>query len=164
MISYADLEKAYRGERASPILQKIPGGFYADARKLAVSPDIGEYKDMVAEILEKLYYQRINKIIHYAGRATPETKPPENMVAEEAELYAAIVVAVVENKALVLDKPLEVEEEVRKPTLKVRMKQALPTIVGSDLREYGPFREDDVVELPEDSARLLIERDAAEKA
>ena len=40
MISYADLERAFRLERGSPVLQKLPDDFYADARKLAASPDI----------------------------------------------------------------------------------------------------------------------------
>ncbi len=163
MMSYADLEKAYRMERASPVLQKLPKDFYADARKLAASPEVGEYEDTVKEYLEKLYYLRANKVIHYAGRAGSSTKPPENALPEEMELYRSVLAAVSENRKSVLDKVVEVED-VSKPTLKVRMKQALPAIVASNSKEYGPFRVDDVVELPEDSANLLIQRDAAEKA
>ena len=164
MISYADIERAYRLERTSSLLQKLPDDFYADAKKLSVSPDIGEHGDAVIENLVKIYQLRVNKIIHYAGRATPENRPPENALSEETSLYRKIMDAVSENKANVLDKKVELKVEESKPMLKVRMKQALPAIVGSDSREYGPFRADDVVELPEDSAKLLINKDAAEKA
>jgi len=164
MMSYADLESAYRRERASPILQKLPIEFYAEARRLAASPEVGEHGNAVKECLEKLYLQRVNKIIHHAGRMSPGAKQPENIHPEELQLYTQITEAVTGNRAAVLEKKIEVVEEQGKPTLKVKMKKALPAIVGSDLKEYGPFREDDVAELPEDNARMLIQRDIAEEA
>ncbi|MFH1055325.1 MAG: hypothetical protein V1744_04435 [Candidatus Altiarchaeota archaeon] len=163
MIHYTDVEKTYRQERTSPLLQRIPRDFYAEARKLAQSPEVGAYRETVLEHLKKTYYLRANKIIHYAGRAADDTKPPENILLEELPLYERILQAVNDNKALIVDKPPEPEIE-KKPTIRVRMKHALPAIIGSDSKEYGPFKEDDVVELPKDSANLLIEREVAESA
>jgi DNA replication initiation complex subunit (GINS family) len=163
MISYADLESAFRRERASPILQELPVGFYSEGRQLAANPDLGEHSDAVREHLQKIYLQRVNKIIHAAGRATPDGRPPENMMAEERMLYNRIVEAVAENKAAVLDRQVEVVKEKSGGTVKVRMKKALPAIAGSDATEYGPFKADDIAELPEDTARMLIEKDVAEE-
>ena len=165
MLSYADLEKTLRVERTTPTLQKLQSGFYDEARALAANPQVGEYKDAIKECLEKTYYLRANKIVHYAGRATVQTKPPENILPEEMPLYNKLLEAVFENRATLLDKPVEyVPPQAAKPTVKVRMKLAMPAIIGSDSKEYGPFKEDDVVELPQDSANLLIDRKVAELA
>lgn len=165
MISYADVEKSYRQERTSPLLQKIPAGFYTEARELSQSPQVGDYKDTILEYLRKIYEQRSNKIIHYAGRAGKDAKPPENIIPDEMQLYNDIMKAVEGNRTSIFEKPVEIlAEEVKTPTLKVRMKQPLPAIVGSDMREYGPFKVDDVVELPQESAKMLIERNVAENA
>jgi len=166
MMSYADLEKAYRVERSSPVLQKLPDGFWQDARALAASPQAGEYLTAIRECMEKLFAQRANKIIHYAGRDVMHVKPPENISPEELPLYNGIASAVAEHRTAVLDKSVEpvAEPKASKPTVRVRIKHAMPVIIGSDEKEYGPFKEDDVVELPDDSARLLMDRKAAEQA
>jgi DNA replication initiation complex subunit (GINS family) len=165
MISYADLERAYRLERVNPTLQKIPESLYDDARRLADNPDAGDYRDIIKEYIGKLHYHRCNKIIHYAGRASPDTKPPDNILPLELALYRRIFEAVADNKAQILQAKLEEPPQIaRQETVKVRLKSALPAIAGADSREYGPFREDEVVELPMDIASILLERKAAEKA
>jgi len=165
MISYADVERTYRLERSSPVLQKIPADFYEDVKMLAANPEVGEHSGSILEYLEKIYYQRSNKIIHYAGRATPETKLPDNILPSEIHLYNRILEAVSQTKATVLDSPLPAPEppQTAEPVVKVRIKQALAAIVGTDSKEYGPFRVDDVVELPEETASILLKRQAAEK-
>ncbi|MFH0863371.1 MAG: hypothetical protein V1875_10150 [Candidatus Altiarchaeota archaeon] len=163
MISYADLEKAFRQERAAPTLQKLPADFYADAKSLLENPDVGDFKESISQYLEKTFYIRANKIVHYAGRAAQDTKPPDNILQAEEPLYKDLLDAVARHKAALLDaKSVTVRREAR-PQVKVRILQALPAIAGSDSKEYGPFREDDVVELPEDSAALLIQRKIAER-
>jgi len=163
-MSYGDLEKAYRIERSNPTLQRLPDNFYEEGRRLLNSQGVGEYAKDVRECLDGIYLQRANKIIHYAGRADSRTKPPDNMSPEEAPLYWRIVEAVAENRLTVLDKPVEHRAETQTPMMKVRLKLALPAIIGSDSKEYGPFKEEDIAELPAESAKLLIERDVAEKA
>ncbi|MBD3387541.1 MAG: hypothetical protein GF416_00815 [Candidatus Altiarchaeales archaeon] len=163
MISYADIEKAHRQERSTPILQKLHPDFYIDARKLIENPETGDYAPMVSDMLEKIYSARVNKLIHHAGRALGDSKSPDNMLPEERKLYDRLLAALSESRASVLEREVQVEVEEEKPTLKVRVKRAMPAIVGSDSVEYGPFREDDVVELPVDSAELLIKQGIAEK-
>ena len=164
MISYADVEKAYRLERVNPTLQKLPEGFYEEARLLADSPGVGEYRDIIREYIGKIHYHRSNKVIHYAGRAQTDSKPPDNIMREEMRLYKVIIDAVAENKALVLERKLERPEATKAPeTVKVKLKQALQAFTGPDMREYGPYREDDVVEMPKDIAALLVDGKAAEK-
>ena len=39
----------------------------------------------------------------------------------------------------------------------------IPRVMGIDMREYGPFKAGDLAVLPREIARILIERDAAER-
>ena len=163
MISYADLEKAFRQERAAPTLQKLSLDFYKEANALAGNPEVGDFRESISQYLEKVYYLRANKVVHYAGRAIPGMKPPENILPVELTLYNSLVEAVARHKATIFETKLDVPIQKAQLSVKVRILQALPTIVGSDSKEYGPFKEDDVVELPEDSAALLLERKIVEK-
>lgn len=165
MISYADVEKAYRLERVNPTLQKLPDGFYEEARLLADSPGVGEYRGIIMEYIGKIHYHRSNKVIHYAGRAEANSKPPDNIMRQEMRLYKEILDAIAENRAMVLERRVhEPEAEKARETVKVKLKQALQAFTGPDMREYGPYREDDVVEMPKDIAALLVEGKAAENA
>jgi len=164
MISYADLERAYRLERGTPTLQKLRDGFYEDARRLASMPEAADYRENISQYIREIYCLRANKIIHYAGRASAESKPPDNILQDELMLYDRILECVAENRAYVLERPLEAAAESRVKMVRVRLKKAIPAIVGSDSKEYGPFKEDDVADLPDESAKLLLSRGFAEKA
>jgi DNA replication initiation complex subunit (GINS family) len=162
VLTYAELEKALRNERASPTLQKIPSDFYQSARALAESPDIGDYASDVMDFLRRIHRLRANKIIHYAGRAGEETKPPETIIKDELPLYDAIVCAVEKNKNEIFSCDIPGDKQEKKPMMRVRMLKALPEIICSDLAEYGPYRQGDVAELPVDDSERLIREGIAE--
>jgi DNA replication factor GINS len=49
---------------------------------------------------------------------------------------------------------------MKKPKrLLVRFLQAIPAIVGPDMKTYGPFKKEDVAYLPAENAEVLIKRD-----
>ena len=51
---------------------------------------------------------------------------------------------------------------MRKPKrLLIRFLQAIPAIVGPDMKTYGPFKEEDVAYLPTENAEVLIKRNIA---
>ena len=47
--------------------------------------------------------------------------------------------------------------------LLIRFLQAIPAIVGPDMKTYGPFKEEDVAYLPIENAEVLIKRNIAIK-
>ncbi|MHA1238558.1 MAG: DNA replication complex subunit Gins51 [Candidatus Odinarchaeia archaeon] len=53
------------------------------------------------------------------------------------------------------------EEEDKPKYLIVRLLQAIPAIVGEDLKIYGPFKPEDVAVLPAGNAKALINRGVA---
>jgi DNA replication initiation complex subunit (GINS family) len=171
MLSYGDLEGIRRAEFGSPTLQKLQPDFYVEARRLALDPRVGEFKEKILEEVGKIYRKRMNKIVMSIGNdairvSGPPGKPIENLMPQELDFYNRIIIAVEENRTAVLEskvEPIPPQEEA-KAQVKVRIRKAMPAIAGSDGKEYGPFREDDVVELPTDSAELLLSRNIAEKA
>jgi len=56
------------------------------------------------------------------------------------------------------------KEEKEEKFLKIKVLEDLPEIVGADMEDYGPFKKDDIVELPIENANLFIESSKAEKA
>jgi DNA replication factor GINS len=51
---------------------------------------------------------------------------------------------------------------MKKPKrLLIRFLQAIPAIVGPDMKTYGPFNEEDVAYLPTENAEVLIKRNIA---
>ena len=42
--------------------------------------------------------------------------------------------------------------------VEIRFLKDVPTIVGADMKTYGPFKEEDVASLPAENAEVLIKR------
>lgn len=55
------------------------------------------------------------------------------------------------------------QEHLNIPTKLIRFLAAVPQFIGADLREYGPYEEEDVAKLPLDIASILIEKERAEE-
>ncbi len=51
--------------------------------------------------------------------------------------------------------------EIEVPKIKVRFLRNFPSILGVDLKTYGPFAEGEIVELPEKNAKIFIEKKIA---
>ncbi|MBU0536552.1 MAG: hypothetical protein KKE20_06305 [Nanoarchaeota archaeon] len=57
----------------------------------------------------------------------------------------------------------EPETRVEKILVSIRFLSPVPQFVGSELELYGPYEEDEIADLPEDVAKVLIEKGRAEK-
>ncbi len=57
----------------------------------------------------------------------------------------------------------QTKNEVKKDTKLVRFVHAVPKFVGKELEEYGPFEEDDIANLPNEIADVLINKDRVEE-
>ncbi len=164
MITYADLEKTLRIEKSSSTLSPIEKDFYEGAKELLRAPEAAEYVQAITQLLEDIYDTRINKIVHYAGRAREGSRSPENILDTEKDLYTQLLSEVSKNRSNLLAQKPPQTPVVETPKMRVRIITPLPKIVGSDMVEYGPFKAEEVVELPKASAELLISRNAVEKA
>ena len=57
----------------------------------------------------------------------------------------------------------EIKEEIKLKNKLIRFTHALPKFVGDDLNTYGPYDEEDVANLPEKVATVLIRRKKAQE-
>ena len=120
------------------------------------------------ELMREIIKLRLHKIVDLAV----EGKPGE-MTAEELRIFR-ILRAFVEREELPDVEEDEGKEEVEfkpeeKTSARVQPREAyiitaeLPTVLGPDLREYGPFKAWDMAILPEEIGKVLVERNVAFK-
>lgn len=167
MVSFADIQSIYRNEKNIPSLQILTKEFYSEAAELIGSLD-GEHKTHIQKLVEEITVRRRNKIILHALRTPDETIPPTNILPDEEELFGDVVALIKKHQKRTLSKkPPAKKQEPDTPsheTVSVKILQAIPEIVGSDSKTYGPFKEDSVVSLPADSARILLDKGFAEES
>lgn len=178
MVTYAEIQQIHRLEQKTPSLQNIPEKFYSEVQGLLKQVDEEEHRNAILKIAEEIYERRKSKILLHAIRSVDsEAKPPANIIPAEEELYSNMINLLKTHKAIVLSKEMPVlegsiskkEEKKEKknkeiPLKKIRMLRSIPSIVGVDLNYYGPLNENDVVEMPEENAVILIREEFAELA
>jgi DNA replication initiation complex subunit (GINS family) len=166
MITYADLQRIYRAEKASVELQKVDENFYTDVQSL-ISTVGAEHREYVEKLSYELFERRRNKIVLNALR--PGDKGSSNMTATEVFFFEEVSRALSGHRARTFNEaggPGGIEQPDSKIIKKTKIKflSPLPAIIGSDMVHYGPFKEGDEAELPSDNARVLVEKDIAEEA
>jgi DNA replication initiation complex subunit (GINS family) len=174
-LNYGDLQTIYRAEKGSSSLQEIPKDFYVEMAELLKKLEVGFFEPG-KKLAEEIVAIRVGKLMRLASR-TGDQEPPKNMVSAEKEVYSKLLclvadfrlVALGEEKKVGFESPTEEkpEEEPEAPVddgkAAVRVLSPMPAIVGSDMLHYGPFAEGDEVRLPRKTARILIEKGAAEE-
>jgi len=172
MITYDEIQGIYRTEKRSPnSLGKMGDNFYPEVSELLLQLD-ESHRSEISVIMKEILQLRQNKILRLATR-TGESSPPENMILAERELYVGIKNLLENYEGILLRR--EVKEKAAEPAqraetgagiekVKLRILRQMPSIIGSDLVHYGPFKEDEIVELPKDIAGIMLEHGIAEEA
>src|SRR4030067_260954 len=65
-------------------------------------------------------------------------------------------------KAVLLEKEMQSVRQIINMTLTVRYIKAIPGVIGSDMKTYGPFMAEDVASLPAENAKILVKQGLAE--
>jgi len=177
MITYADIKRIYRLEKNSASLQKIDPGFYSEVNDLLKSEE--GHREAFVRLIEDIYNLREQRIVLGAIRAQrADVGAPENMTPREKEMYEEVACVLRKHRRglVKVEKPGEGEkenvegekeeivgEETANGRIKIRLVQPLPAIICTDLRHYGPFKKGDVVEIPQENAKILIRHGMAEE-
>lgn len=131
----------------------------------------------IQKILKELYERRETKIIQLALFASRinEKQDLSAMLPQEAEMYKdllnilgsyreGILNNVLSTKLpVIIEKPKEIKVEKKDKTKLVKFIYATPKFMGDDLNTYGPFEEEDLVNLPEKVAKVLIKNKRVEE-
>lgn len=173
IITYDVIRNVHRMEKNQITLQKLPENFFFLARKWLEQKQELAKKETVAlleienakKLIDDLINRRERKIVISALHTVRGGLPPENLTLEEEKFFDEIVEIFKKFKKdmqeqVIGKKTEKVKYVVKKKTLKI--KTDLPKFVGSDLKEYGPYKTGETVEVPEDLAEVLIKRSVAE--
>jgi DNA replication initiation complex subunit (GINS family) len=160
--------------------------FESDEREKTIQ-QIGNIKRIIRDIYER----REKKIIGMAinkSRFSSSIMDTASLLEEEKRFYDLLVSLLANQREQMLHAiingrlPEQIKQEIKLttqdftqasdltkaqepevPAKLIRFLTAVPQFMGTDLREYGPYEEEDVAKLPIEISNLLIEKERAEE-
>lgn len=175
---YDELFGIWRKEQESKDLVQIPPDFYLKAseyikrlkeeermldKKTVKASLLAEERRNVKRMIRELMRIRYRKIVRILARGE---KPPADALAPQeeriisgslnfAEAFHSLVKDVLQGR---LSDSIPQEAPRR---ILVRFLKDVPSIVGADMKIYGPFKCEDVASLPVENAKILIRQELA---
>ena len=123
----------------------------------------------ITQLSNEITERRKRKILDLAllNSRTPTAIKEKNLLQNEEILYDSILATLkqfsINNSKEEETKVLKNEDSESNSTTLVRFIHSVPRFVGTDNNIYGPFIKEDVANLPEKTAQILISKKRAEK-
>ncbi|MEM3730828.1 MAG: hypothetical protein QW667_01405 [Candidatus Bathyarchaeia archaeon] len=119
----------------------------------------------VQRMLSELVRTRYRKLMRKAAKG--EKIPPDTLTAEEEKIFKNLP-SIAENyqnfvKAILMGQTYDLEKEQKHRRVVIRVLKDIPSIVGADMKTYGPYKVEDVASLPAENAKILIKQGLAAK-
>lgn len=192
LITYETVRNAHRAEKEEELQKLPDGFFESIRNWFKVKEKLKDTTSLLEvenakKLLEDVINRRQKKIVLAALSTMRGQLPPAGLNDEERKFFDEIVNTlkafkndmnekfrsfddiaqekVEEAKRSIEEmKPVEVENIAVKPNGKLLVKILidLPKFVGTDMQPYGPLRTGDIITLPDEVAKLLVTRKAAE--
>ncbi|MGB9675072.1 MAG: hypothetical protein ACP5IJ_01515 [Candidatus Nanoarchaeia archaeon] len=185
--SYEDLYELLRTEKYSADLQPLDpsqirkiAAYLKSKEELIIRQKESVFDENVEKLkielenakraLRDLYDKRERKIISralFTAKGGFKLKDTTNMLVSEEKLYTALLDLLKRSSEEFFDLFNQSFAEIEHPkTLKtefkrVRILEALPELIDTSLRKYGPFEPNTITELPEELAELLLQQGKA---
>jgi DNA replication factor GINS len=169
-ITYELIRRIQREEEKQPKLTKLPEEFYSKIgnyliQKKRISASKVDRKETfeiknVERLIEDIFNRRERKILNHAIIAARTGILTENLTEEEERFYSQILQALKERRMNLLKRILEQSETKEGMVI---FKQDTPSFVGSDMLNYGPFKEGDIAKIPEENKKILLEKEIVEE-
>ena len=181
-MTFEHLREVQRKEKNSSRITEVEASFYSDLaafvkEKTKACKDGGNgFRELEnsMKLAREVFDKREQKLVMGALRAV-RTKEPggEHLTAEEKKAYSELVEAIKANKKFfegVMLGEYSFEGAKEDTLIKeggnnlvlARVRKEIPVFVGSDTKEYGPFKPGDIVKLPRGEAGLLAKQDLVE--
>ncbi|MCW1299600.1 MAG: hypothetical protein QXN96_03150 [Candidatus Bathyarchaeia archaeon] len=177
---YDIVYECWRKENENSELTRLPDDFYPQIaeylrrireemrmidkktlRGVLLRKELEDVKHMIWELAKLRYKKLAKKLIDGAkiplDHLTNEEKEILKDISSLAHSYKSFVAELIQRQKLSLERT-----QTRKNVV-VRFLKDIPSIVGLDLKVYGPFKVEDVASLPVENAEALIKRELARK-
>ena len=177
---YSELYKIWKQELESKELTRLPEDFYTrivdyfkklreehrmldkrTVKALLLSREMRNVKFMTFKILNARY----TKLIAYTVEGKKITS---NLLTREEEKFYKNLFTINESFCNFVNDVLQghlssIDLKQKHRRIVLRFFKPVPAIVGADMKTYGPFKAEDVASVPDDNAKILINRDLAGK-
>ena len=182
---YDELYAAWRLEIENGELGSLPTDFYARAtdylrrineenkmiekkslKTTLLEHELKNAQRMVQELISGRYKKMLKMIL--AGRKVAV----ESLAAEEVQLYGGVspsagayakfVEGILQGKIVKIDIEVSPQTpEVVHTRVTLRFLKLVPSIIGSDMKTYGPFLVEDVASVPAENGKILVKQGLA---
>ena len=165
MITYETIRKIEQSEKDYAKLSKLPPDFmreaadYLEKKQVMAGEKGAEWEHKSArQRFQSLAQMRERKIVNFALAYVRSGAVPENMTADERELFDAVVRSLQDFDS----KRQKAMSGEKFNMLAVAFLQDIPQFVGIDMGHYGPYKAGDIATVPEENAKLIAEKGAGE--
>lgn len=180
MITYQEIYDILRKEKYNEFLQKLPKNFlegvatYLNEKKEILSREQGNSEGLFSDtlrmtrkqldnalsIIKEIIAIRERKVLNLAFTAAEtgvSKKDTENLLKHEKELFE-LVVRKLEQSQKEVNQKLSGKQEEKKDlkNLLIRFKENVPAFLDADGNELGPFKAEDLANLPQEISKILI--------
>ncbi len=167
MLTYETIRNFAKEEKEGTKLVKLPEDFFSQVREyLEKKEEMGREKNNLWElqsarrVLEDFLEAREKKVVTLALYSVRSGMIPENLAPEEKDFFENVKDGIKQFRKK-RRKVLEGGDQEGKKL--VVIKEDLPEFIGLDLQTYGPYSKGDMVTLPGESIKLLLDKNAAER-
>jgi DNA replication initiation complex subunit (GINS family) len=185
-LTYETLFELFTREKNREELQKLDAKFYdellsylREKKGSAENPMFSDEEkqrsrrqvENIIKIIKELYDRREKKIIFMAlnkTRTNSGTIDSSALLEEEQQLFNSVVQVLSQHRNEILNSVLNDSPVVRTASKQqtnklIRFLHDVPKFVGKELEIYGPFKEEDVANLPAEVAEILLKKGKAEE-
>ena len=179
MITYQEIYDILRKEKYDEALQQLPKSFlneiatYLTEKKNIVNREQKDNElfsdtlrmtrkqlDNALAIIKEIIAVRERKVLNLAFTSALtgiSKRDTENLLEHEKELFEVTVKKLEENQKLISRKLNgEIEDKKDLKNTLVRFKEEVPAFLAAEGNELGPFKPGDVVNMPQEIAKILI--------
>jgi len=177
---YSELYAAWLRETENSGLQPLPADFYARVedylKRIETATQTEDKNTLKATLLERehrnvhlmvreLLRTRRKKLLKTLG--SQQKLPADMLTNEEAEIFAGLLQFTEAYRrfarGLLRGQTTEPKQEpIPRKRVTLRFLKAIPAIVGSDMKTYGPFKAEDVGSVPPENAKILVKQGLAQ--
>ena len=174
-LSYNHLYDLVRRERSHQELQELAPDFYSEAKQFfqdlsiqaAAEPAVKAESTRsqlvnARKLYKQLYEAREQKILHLAQTRcrTGSSLDTSKLVEPERVLFERIVMQLNHSRAMLA---VDDSPELPKQLITIKVLKPVAQFLGASMETYGPFTENETVELPAAVAQVLIRKGVGEQ-
>jgi len=178
-IDYDELSRIYRLETKSPRLTKLEPSFYKELKKYltlektkylqaleSLSPADLKKFEMLKQTVGKIREIRLKKCLNMCLTYSRINDLSEDNLIDFEIDFVKDIKKLLDKQAEYTDslfgtKATKSEKQV--PLVKVMALSSIPSFIGSDMKEYGPFDKGVCCEIPENIFSILASKNIVEK-